>query len=188
MGTWACNGSHKWRAYSSGTDYYKHLHPHVPPKYSPPEGKVLGGVAGSNELYSFRGVRSQTSQVLPVTVEAKFIRCRCVACRNDSEDACPSKHEFGSWQQRTVRLRNQRKKGESGDRGRGRGRSRGRGRDDDDDDDDDDEDEDISCEKCASTDEGGGNATRKMLLCDLCDEGWHLYCLPVHKRLFETRV
>jgi hypothetical protein len=27
-----------------------------------------------------------------------------------------------------------------------------------------------------------------MLLCDLCDEGWHVYCLPVHKRLFVTRV
>lgn len=156
MGTWACNGSHKWRCYSSGTDTYKNLHPRVPAKYTPPEGRSLGGVpgsannqrmgkhgniesyvclAGSSQLFSVRGVRMQKSAALPVTLESKFIRCRCTACRAGLEQQCPSSHEFGTWQQNIIRLKNQRKRGENGTgsgtdsiRGGGRGGGRGRGR------------------------------------------------------------
>ena len=41
------------------------------------------------------------------------------------------------------------------------------------------EDIDIACERCGKTDDGGDDESRQMLLCDTCDAGWHLYCLPV---------
>ena len=71
VGTWACNGAHKWRCYSSGEDVYRHLYPHVPKKYVPPSGKVMCGVTGSNQLYSFRALRSQTSMDFPIKMQKR---------------------------------------------------------------------------------------------------------------------
>lgn len=109
VGTWACNGAHKWRCYSSGEDVYRHLYPHVPKKYVPPSGKAMCGVTGSNQLYSFRALRSQTSMDFPIKMQAKFIRCKCIFCRNGQEQLCPSREEFGEWQDHELKLRDERK-------------------------------------------------------------------------------
>ena len=94
VGTWTCNGLHKWRAYSSGTDLYKNIQPHVPHGFKPPEGKVLCGVKGSQELYGYRGMCEQKSESLPVSLNAKFILCYCDMCREGRYDLCLSKEEF----------------------------------------------------------------------------------------------
>ena len=39
----------------------------------------------------------------------------------------------------------------------------------------DEEAQEVFCEKCGLADDGGGNA---LLLCDACDDAWHMGCLP----------
>ena len=110
VGTWACNGAHRWRCYSSGKDVYRHLYPHVPKKYKPPQGWVMCGVPGSNQLFSFRGVEAQISRAFPVRLQAKFIRCKCLRCRSGHEALCQSKNKFGDWIHGELKLRKVKKR------------------------------------------------------------------------------
>ena len=72
-GTWACNGSYKWRCFSSGNDMYALVHPNVPAKNTTEHQ----GIPGSAELYSYRGRRGQVTNDWPVAMDTKFMPCYC---------------------------------------------------------------------------------------------------------------
>ena len=76
--------------------------------------------------------------------------------REGKRDECPSRAEFGNWTTFVVR------KVEPTSRRRTRQGAK-----------------DEQCLRCGSTDDGGEEDSRRMLLCDTCDAGWHMYCLPV---------
>ena len=89
-GTWGCNGSHFWLAFSNGEDLYKDKYEAVPAS-----GPDVSAISGSNELYSFRGASSATDS--QCTVKTKFMQCYCAACRGGSYSTCPSRCELGYW-------------------------------------------------------------------------------------------
>ena len=165
-GTWACSGIHQWRCYSSGTDMYKHTHPNIPPKSTIKHS----GVPGSAERYSYRGLAIQATSSLPACVESKFMQCYCLQCRSGHADHCKSRADFGDWIRHTLKETVSRRTGAGAGAGAG-GAARASTAPDA-------GEEGEVCTECGSADDGGGDASRAMLLCDGCDSGRHLYCLP----------
>ena len=73
---------------------------------------------------------------------------------------CPSRSEFGNWTTTVI------KKISGGSGTARRRRTRQMVNDD-------------PCQYCGSTDDGGDDVSRDILLCDSCGCGWHMYCLPL---------
>ena len=107
------------------------------------------GVAGSSEMYAFRGCEATTGEGSISVLQVKFMNCYCKNCRNSLR--CPYVQEFGSWGDFTL---------SKVDMGAG---SRMALRDE-------------RCQICHSPDPHSPSA---MLLCDHCNMGWHMACLPV---------
>ena len=122
-GTFGCTGEHKWRCYSNAADLYKDQHPHIPQKSIVKHS----GVKGSNETYAFRGLESQSTAQLPVSLESKFMQCYCMFCRNGATARCPSKDEFGEWQVNVIKATNVRAPTQPGGSDSSSNNSRGRG-------------------------------------------------------------
>jgi hypothetical protein len=132
QGTWGCNGTHHWLAFSNGEDAYKDKYDSVQaPRHD------VSAISGSNELYSFRGASVASAEGSKCTVKQKFMQCYCTECRERRCATCPSRAEFGHWQTTVMK-----KLGGSGHR-----RTRGAVRDE-------------ACQNCGSTDDGGGDPTR----------------------------
>ena len=131
-GTWGCNGSHFWLAFSNGEDIYKDRYDIVPaPRYD------VSSISGSNELYSFRGASAASADGSQCTVKSKCMQCYCYECRAGRHSTCPSRVELGRWGT-TVMTKIQ---------GSGHRRTRSSVRDE-------------ACQHCGSTDAGGDDPSR----------------------------
>ena len=178
---WACNVHHFWGALSNGED-----RPGKQAKY-PIVGKFEGGnvthLPGSrNNYYAFRGKpgndRDELSGGARVPMQAKFILCACPYCRQNYEESCPYKADFGVWDDHVLK----RVGGVASDGITVGTRNCGG----------------ESCACCLGVShtqlpkakeakrKAVGNLTKGkikkvMLLCDGCDSSWHIGCLPHQK-------
>jgi hypothetical protein len=124
-GTWGCNGKFFWGVMTNGFDKVGRdkNHPTVP-KF---EAEDVSGIKDSRHLYAFRQVilcllnsllslhssslgGSQKSshvrdEATSLVMEARFIDCCCVFCRNEKEGECPYTEHFGKWFDVPLRLK-----------------------------------------------------------------------------------
>ena len=93
-GTWGCNGSYYWRAYSGGAFRNTENFPVIDNG-----AKDWGTIPGSNELYSFRAKHDTANEM-----QCFYVCCFCDGCRANvarksdeyDHDACPYFHITGA--------------------------------------------------------------------------------------------
>lgn len=130
--------------FSNGTDIYRKQY-----KCVPASKRNNTPIKGSSSLYTFQC--NGTADASSATVLHKFMQCYCEKCRNSAFAECHSRVEFGNWRTTVVKYCDQAR----------RARTRQC-------------EQDEPCQHCGSTDDGGSDAARQMLLCDTCDSGWHM--------------
>jgi len=183
QGFWGCNGVHHWGALSNGMDTEgRNRHYPAVPKF---QGGDVTHIAGSRTLYAYRPLSGHDRNALAggvsVTMQARFILCACPFCRHGvskEEASCPYQHEFGKWEDYVLkRVGGVVSKGS-------KVLTRNCGGE--------------KCTKCKITSHcelrgttlaavaklTKANSKKVMLLCDGCNEPWHVGGLPGKK----TRV
>jgi hypothetical protein len=183
-GMWGCNGFHYWGALSNGFDKAGKSRKYpVVPKF---KGGDVTHIPGSQkEYFAFRpkpgNNRDKLTGGVSLTVQSKRIHCACPFCRNKIgsmlEERCPYKSEFGQWDDHVLkRVGGVVKDGSAVSDGT-------RGVDG------------TQCERCRGTAhtklpvdiDAKARAVTKlkktksrnvMMVCDGCDNSWHIRCVP----------
>lgn len=81
LGTFGANGKYIWCAYSDGTDNNERDFPVIPPD------RTFQALPGSNGIYAWRGKHEYKPEL-----EALFVPCYCIHCRNDKSEECKYRH------------------------------------------------------------------------------------------------
>jgi hypothetical protein len=77
LGTFGANGDYIYRAYSDGEDSNPRGFPVIP------KDRSFQPLPGSNEIYAWRATHPYLPQL-----EALFVPCYCINCRNSRSDLC----------------------------------------------------------------------------------------------------
>ncbi len=80
-GTYGANGKYMYRAYSEGSDVNARGFPVVP------KDRSFQKFPGSNEIYAVRRKHKYRPEL-----EALFVPCYCVRCRDDNPASCQYRH------------------------------------------------------------------------------------------------